>query len=314
MAGHAPPSRSLLSVTGLIAVVALAGVLTGCAAPPQPVPADPRLELVAADQVRVDPSRIATVGDSAALALPADRYLWTDSEIERVNHAERTLAARCLALFELAMPSTPALPNVAPETPTARRYGLTSAAEAARTGYRLPAALAASDGPRPAPAQPDAEVQAVLQGTAEKVRGRPVPDGGCQAEADRRLGAGAQVGISDLAQDLNGGSWELAKTHPLTKQAFAQWSTCMKKAGFDYPDPMAAMNDDRFTGSPSAVEKTTAVRDVACKRANNTTGIWYSVEVEVQRALIDHNRSALAEVWQAKSDQLAKSTAILAGR
>lgn len=313
-AGHAaPPSRCPRSLIGL-AAAALAGVLTGCATPAQPAPSGPQLELVAAEQVRVDPARIAKVADSAALTLPADRYLWTEPETERVRRADETLQARCLARFGLALPSTAALPNLAPESPTARRYGLTSTAEAARTGYRLPAALAASSRPQPSLAQPDPDVLAVLQGSTGEVDGKPVPDGGCQAEAERRLGAGTQVGIADLAQDLNGKSWELAKAHPLVTQAFAKWSKCMEKAGFAYPDPMAAMNDDRFTGAPTAVEIATAEQDVACKRANNTAGVWYSVEVEVQRVLIDHNKPALEEVRQAKTDQLARADAVLARR
>jgi hypothetical protein len=295
-------------------LVALAVLVTGCAEPHRPLPPGPRPALVAADQVRVGPADIATVGDSAALTLPADRYLWTEQETERVRRAEDALLTACVARFGLVLPPAPALPNLAPATRTARRYGLTSAGEAARTGYRLPAALAANGRPQPSPTRPDSTVLTVLHGTADEVGGRPVPDGGCLAEADRRLGAGQQVGVSDLAQDLNGQSWELSFAHPLVTRAFTEWSACMAESGFRYPDPMAAMNDDRFTGEPSAAEKETAQRDIACKRAHNTTGTWYSVEVAVQRALIDRNRPGLDEALRHKSDQLARADAVPDGR
>ncbi|WP_412543960.1 hypothetical protein R8Z50_16100 [Longispora sp. K20-0274] len=264
-----------------------------------------------AGQIVVDPSRITPIGDSAGLPLPVDPYLWSAAENDQLRRAEDLLIARCVAGFGLVMPPTPRRSDVGPATATSRRYGLTSATEAAATGYRL---AGAPTGPQPAPepAATGGELNAVLEGGSGRVRDRPVPAGGCRGEADRRLGDGAQLGVADVAQDVNGHAWEMSRTHPLVTAAFAAWSRCMAAAGVDYPDPMAAMNDSRFVGTPTATEIAVARADVACKVAGNTTGIWYAVEADVQRALIAANGPALDAARRAKSEQLGHAREVLA--
>ncbi|OXM61595.1 hypothetical protein [Amycolatopsis vastitatis] len=280
-------------------------LLTACSATP---PAADPLEVPSLESIVVD--GIRPIGDSTSLPLPIDPYQWSDSDTRTMGRALDRAAGRCLSGFGLAMPVTPAMPDVGPASVTARRYGLTSGSEAATSGYRLKAAMDA--GPRPAPSPPDPEVAAVLRGTTGRVGGRVVPAGGCAGQAAAELGAGARPGAADLVQDINTRSWELSRTHPVVTAAFRAWSACMKKAGADYPDPMAAMNDRRFTGVPSPREIAVARADVACKTATNTTGIWYAAEVAVQRKMIERNQSALDVAKRVKNDQLALARKTLA--
>lgn len=293
----------------MLLLFALVGtVLVGCAQPSGPPAPTPRLVLPSADRIEVDPATITLVGDSAGLDLPVARYLWSESENTRLRRAERILLARCVARFGLTLPPSPEVRDIEPKTLTSRRYGLTSAIEAATTGYRLPAAMKTATPPSTAPLGKD--LDAALRGTGE-VDGRRLPPGGCVAETARQLGDGATLGVSDIAQDMNGQSWEISRTHPLVVEAFARWSSCMNDAGFAYPTPMDAINDDRFAGEPTPQEIETAQADVACKLVTNTTGVWYAVEVHLQRAVVEGNRTALDAASRAKCDQLAKADAVL---
>src|SRR4051812_27382224 len=224
-----PRSTGTADRTGPRRHLASAGLLvllTACAAtPPAADPlAVPSLEAIVVDGIR-------QIGDSTNLTLPIDPYQWSDSDTRAMGRALDRAAGRCLAGFGLAMPVTPAMPDVRPASVTARRYGLTSAAEAAASGYRLKAAMDAGPQPTPPPADPD--VAAALHGSTGRVRGRVVPAGGCAGQAAAELGAGAKPGPADLVQDINTRSWELSRTHPVVTAAFRAWSACMKKAGAD---------------------------------------------------------------------------------
>jgi hypothetical protein len=256
----------------------------------------PNLDAIAVGTIR-------QIGDSTHLTLPIDPYQWSDDDTRAMGDALDRMAAHCLADFGLTLPVTPVIPDAGPASATARRYGLTSPSEAAANGYRLKAAMDAGPQPTPPPADPD--VEAALRGTISQFRGHAVPAGGCAGQAAGELGAGAKPGVADLVQDINTRSWELSRTHPVVIAAFTQWSACMKKSGADYPDPMAAMNDNRFTGVPTPLEIGVAKADVACKAATNTTGIWYAAEVAVQRKMIEQDQGALDLAQRVKNEQLA---------
>ncbi|WP_030992573.1 hypothetical protein [Streptomyces sp. NRRL S-1813] len=50
-------------------------------------------------------------------------------------------------------------------------------------------------------------------------------------------------------------------------------TTCMAKAGFDYPEPMAAAISERWkTDEPTPAERATARADVACQRSSKHAG------------------------------------------
>ena len=248
--------------------------------------------------------------DATRLKLPIDRYLWSASETTTLHQAEDAMIATCLRQFDMTLPAPPTTDDLAPESPTARRYGMTSMSEARRYGYRLPAALSAP-GQQPSPATEDDRVLGVITGAVTTVAGKSVPQGGCAGQADREIGHGAPVGVADQAQDVNGRAWELARDDPRVQSGFAAWSNCMRAAGYTYPDPIAPMNDSGFSGVPTEIEKAVAAADVGCKDKTNVTGIWYAYDVAYQEALIEAHRADFAQILGEKSTQLAASRAVL---
>lgn len=127
------------------------------------------------------------------------------------------------------------------QTRNERRYGITDVDEARRFGYgrpQLPAAAA------PANSVQDPKVAAVLFGknaaryTSRSAnmrmwRGsttRPTaPWAACRGQR-RRAAAGMK-------------RWSTSAADPRLRHVFANWSVCMKRAGFDYPTPLDVLQD-----------------------------------------------------------------------
>ncbi|NED86885.1 hypothetical protein G3I76_43195, partial [Streptomyces sp. SID11233] len=80
------------------------------------------------------------------------------------------------------------------------------------------------------------------------VGGKKVPRGGCVGEAARKLGGGApqSYGEAPVATKINTDSWARSYNDKRVRAAFAKWSGCMKKQGYDYADPMKAGDDPRW--------------------------------------------------------------------
>lgn len=258
--------------------------------------------------------------DGAGLRLPLDRYLLGPRESEAVAQAYRILLAECMHRFGLPSPQRSVAAD-GPATLNERRYGITNLAQARRTGFRVsepgPGSGPGSEsepGSGAGPSRPggsagpvDPRTLEVLTGSGGgTVDGRPVPEGGCSDEAQRRLTAGAPV-VEDsyLAQRLAQDSYFDSGRDPRVRAAMKAWSACMRAHHFDYSTPLAAAGDPRFRSGPvSAAEITVAATDIACKRQTNLVGIWFTAESRIQRPGVAANREQLENIRRVNETQL----------
>jgi hypothetical protein len=255
-----------------------------------------------------------TVLDSSGLRLPIERLQFSEFEVVRLIRAQDVLTVRCMRRYGLAY--RPLRANGAagpPSSPNERRYGLTDPGSAAIKGYHR-----AETVPRVRAAELSADEELVLFGPqpararAATFRGRRVPDRGCAGEAQHRLAGDGQLGDSAALVRINVDGWELAKADPRVQAVFGEWSGCMKRAGLQYADPMAANNDRRFrTAAPTRSEIATAVADVECKRQTNVVGVWFAVEEAVQRDILASGDHDVHRIERAKRDQLAAADRVL---
>lgn len=252
--------------------------------------------------------------DPSDRALPIERFLLTTGQRRELTAAQYVLAARCVARYGLpftppAMPSGWANPREAAGTSanTARRYGVVDAGAAARAGYHLPGPGPSSGHDEP---QPTAEVLTLLTGVATRgsgvkpdvpattFRGRPLPPGGCMAEAARALGR--RTGDLDdepLAREVNSSSFDRTMITPSVVQAVTAWSSCMKKSGFSFASPVAAPGPQLMSQEQAGVEeRAIAVADVACKRATNLVGTWFAAETSFQGEALRRHTGEFARI------------------
>jgi hypothetical protein len=247
----------------------------------------------AATPVTPAAERVPVLLRTADLRLPLDDYQPSLADAGRLARADRALLRQCMREFgfDYTAPDPAAVPG--PRTWNERRYGLTDPAQAAH-GY-WPESRVAVQRPR-SPALPAAESAALTGTGAGTVHGRPVPAGGCAADAQRRLTARDPAGADrSLAQQLGSTTFFGSQQDPRVRAATEQWAGCMRAAGHPYAGPLDPPKDARFSGPgpAGAVELATARADVECKRRTNLVGVWFTVEAGQQRALIDTNRPAL---------------------
>jgi hypothetical protein len=95
----------------------------------------------------------------------------------------------------------------------------------------------------------------------KRVRGKAVPPGGCAQGAERKL-----LGRDDLRSEagvvsrINTESFSSSMSTSAVKTVFAKWSSCMKKAGYDFPDPLKSIGSADLN-VPAAPKTETAARD-----------------------------------------------------
>jgi len=69
--------------------------------------------------------------------------------------------------------------------------------------------------------------------------------------------------------------------------ASAEWSACMRNAGFDYSTPLAVANQDWAGPRPGLLEQQTAAADFSCRTSTGVADKLASVEAAVQRSLLE---------------------------
>ncbi|GAB7031706.1 hypothetical protein AB0G35_19100 [Streptomyces sp. NPDC021749] len=257
---------------------------------------------------------------SVDLHLPIETSLFSDADSEKMARAGAVLRKKCLRRFDLDYEINPPGPLTGPRTFMERRYGVTDKAEATANGYHL-----GDRDPRTHPPHPpklSAEQKQVLTGhspkkagegdTALRVNGVTVPPGGCYDEAKKKSVGSGKLGSSDVVRQANFQTFTASRSVPQVKQAFEAWSSCMKRKGYSYPGPLAAISDRRFQGnSPTQLERQVATADVVCKQQVNLIGTWFTVETSLQKELIARQRADFAAALKAKNVQLAKAKAVL---
>jgi hypothetical protein len=243
--------------------------------------------------------------DAAGLALPLDAYQLSTAGVGELTRGYGALLRRCLARYGATLPAGSPTAGAGPRTRNERRYGLTEERAAAARGYR-PAVPPAHSRRTAVPPL----TEAILAGRAGAVAGKPVPPGGCAGEARRALTAKAPPGAdTGLAERLSADSFVRSRNAQQVRAATAEWARCMAAAGFHYRDPFEPAADARFRGPLAGAEIATATADVACKRATNLVGIWFSVESTYQDASIAANADALTLAARALAAQLATARA-----
>lgn len=228
---------------------------------------------------------------STDLRLPLDDYQPSLAEIGRLARADRVLLRQCMRGFGFVYAAPEPAPVPGPRTWNERRYGLADPAQAAH-GYWPDSRVSV---PRPrSPALPAAESAALTGAGAAGVGGRPVPAGGCAAEAQRWLTARDPAGADrSLAQRLGSDSFFGSQQDPAVRSVTRQWAACMRAAGHPYAGPLDPPGDSRFTGPAGPAEIAVAHADVRCKQRTNLVGVWFTAEAALQRSLVAANRPAL---------------------
>ena len=264
--------------------VVLAVTAVGCAGPGAANRHDPGPGPAA-------PGPVPVLLRSADLRLPLDDYLLSLAEANRLARGGRALVRRCMRELGFDYSSPEPGPAAGPRTWNARRYGLADPAEATR-GYWPADRAAAGLGRRPSGAT--AAEGAALTGRVGQINGRPVPEGGCGSEAQRRLVANDPPGADRyLAQRLATDSYFGSQRDTRVQEVTRRWAICMKDAGYRYAGPLDPPKDRRFQGAVTPLEISTAEADVGCKQRTNLIGVWFADETARQRALIEANQAAL---------------------
>ncbi|MEU9170174.1 hypothetical protein AB0D34_20615 [Streptomyces sp. NPDC048420] len=209
--------------------------------------------------------------------------------------------------------------NPAPAVAQDRRYGITDMDSAARYGYRMP----------PQQSVPEARLTEdqikVLYGKTSptedstksaglQYQGKEIPDHGCLGSAILSFRkpyedkAGAEV-----ASRISTESFENSQKTPQVRAVFDKWSSCMKKEGYDYASPMAALATPSFRqGKLSAKEKKTAVADVSCKERTGLLDVWFDAESSIQKEMIKADAQALNKLGELHWKKLSAARKILA--
>lgn len=77
-----------------------------------------------------------------------------------------------------------------------------------------------------------------------------------------------------------------------------KWSNCMRAAGFDYPDPVAAVSSQMMqsAGQVSPSEIAIASNDIRCKLETNLVGIALAVQSAYDQRYIDAHHAELTDL------------------
>ena len=260
---------------------------------------------------------VPTVTDEAGIpTLPLDTYQVHNRQQQTAQEATRVVARACMARFGFDWHGNDPTPQPDLDALAKRRYGLINAADAARYGYQAPPEISGNQsGTGKSDFNPTADELAVWRGTVpsgSRVNTQVVPAGGCQAEVNRTMEAGAPQGDANLAQNLSSESFAKSRTDSRLVAAQAQWSACMKQAGYDYHDSWDP-NSVNWTGRGVAEQIATATADVACRHKTNLVGIWSAVDSAYQRQLVEKNAQRLNLVRRQLDAEARNAAKVLSG-
>ncbi|WP_238697472.1 hypothetical protein [Streptomyces sp. E2N166] len=230
--------------------------------------------------------------------LPVQAYLPTDQEQSRLSQAKKLLIGDCMKGFGFTWVPAPDLPRVGPKTLTDWRYGIHDMALAKERGYKPDAEeqeaydaaveKGAVDGTTAD--GPDARA---LDGRIQEVDGKKVPEGGCVGAANKEIDSDAVQ--ARTAVDLGNAAFVRSQQEPEVVKAFAAWSACMKRSGYDYQKPLDASDDSRFSSPEVTSEEiATATTDITCRQKTKVAWTWFRAEAALQREAIEQHAEELS--------------------
>ncbi|GAA1982978.1 hypothetical protein GCM10009838_50750 [Catenulispora subtropica] len=263
---------------------------------------------------------IPTIGSTAQIVLPLDAYLQSDDQYSATLRATGMLTVRCMTGFGLDY--TPDFSRMPSWTDQGRAaFGFVDLQDVQRAGYRwyTPRYLDID----PPGAKTDAKTGgktalrpdqvSVLQGTVPTFAGKPVPPGGCNKVADDAVhkGESGNGADNDFVAKLANDAFVQSQSDKRITDAFKTWSTCMKQAGYSFAKPADAQNAS--TGMSDKDQITMAGVDFQCRQRQNLVGLEVAVDAAYQKALIDKNAEALANVKQSIGIELTNAMSALGG-
>lgn len=291
--------------TATIVVLGLTAVLAACgparhkpsAAPAlTPLPAaqhtgNPVVYSADGAELLADGTPILPLDGYDAYAHPDDATLIADA----ATHVEK----HCMSVKGLSLPADEGGLYLPTPAPTLAYYGVTTVAQAADTGYRLPPA---------APSAPDSIVEPNAMPTA--TREAFLGQSGCAGAAYNALGMRRADDAYSFIQQLRDQALTATIADPALKAADSAWSTCMTAAGYQYSDPLAPGHDRTMLGrglpvpagaalAPvSPYERAVAAADVACKQKTGYLRIYVRTAADRQNRLILANQTRLRTVLE----------------
>lgn len=259
-------------------------------------------------------SEIPVLEETTSLELPLDAYEATPEEQEKLSAAQGILVTQCMKRygFDYVSPGQPA-----PRQGNSRLFGVVSAQEAEKYGYRNPhvadtprkdrraitalsdtgrLVLSGADGLDPND-MPKSQAEAEkARDTGQKVNGQALPVGGCVRESYLKLYAPEANTVDMLfVFNLEAEADSSAREDSRVRANSKSWAACMKKAGYSVTDPMDAAEELGFEGdelgSPRAISA--ARSDVACKQEVNLVGVRFTVLSAYEERLIEQHAETL---------------------
>jgi hypothetical protein len=247
------------------------------------------------------------IDDPSEIRFPIDEYDFTTEGYVNYQEAIAILAAECMARFGVEVSVVDLNPGPLPDfhqSTHTRLYGVFDREIAAEWGYGVPPhwgevwPYGVGESGRDLTeaewflyvgrSQPEYANRAL----PEDQNGDPLPEDGCQGEADRTISGG--LPDPDLAV-TNNDSHAVAYRDERVEAAEEAWSDCMRARGFDY-DSVSEPGDRQWPEPAGEAEIATALADVDCKVETNLVGVWVGVESEYQERFIRDNWDALQEL------------------
>jgi hypothetical protein len=237
-----------------------------------------------------------------------------------MNSAVYLLANKCMARKGLSWPQ-PVGPIGHPRSPNERRYGIIDSESAQDFGYQVPPPLGATRAQEAQQAARNVERQKLLTDTLiSAYAGNGRGQDGCRGEARRELGLSYLEGtIDDPVAEVSGKAWAATVADPSAKRVDREWSLCMSRHGYRYPDPHQAAgawkpkptrDPARPIDPPSHEEVEMALTDIKCKAQVNYVERWQHIETEHQRLEMRprlKDLDAMRERWQNAAEKCRKT-------
>lgn len=246
--------------------------------------------------------------ESKDLKLPLDDFLLTPPEMQIISRARERLIVKCLQRFGVEYASE-TKGGWSEPSQNERRYGVADAEIAKRSGYHAPALEGVPT------RKISSTTEALLNGDVETYKGKTVPPNGCLGEAQYKLHESATYKALEEARRFNLESYKKSRVDSAVRRVNEKWSDCMVRSGYEYPDPISAINDKEFkTSSPSRHEKEVAYADVMCKRKVNVIGVWASTESSYQKSMIRQHAKVLQNGQRLKRNTLRVAESVLSER
>lgn len=261
---------------------------------------------------------------------PIDEYLPRPQEVRTLIAAANVLNAKCMAGFGLRGSDTHAtnIDDHGARVATAHThlYGFFDPAIVATEGYDLVQLQSSYDPAEPRPVPISAAAKTVEIGSDQAghpmtaYAGKPVPAGGCKAEAAKGTGGD----LPDMnAAGLPDGGPPIPFGDPRVIDATAKWSTCMAAKGYRFSSPYDAMTSQvaqapvvgsgsaqKVVHSPAEIAQATA--DLTCKQATDFMGTVIAVQTAYDRQYIAGHSAALAQYRRQLDDRVRAAARIVA--